>query len=75
MHKLSATHKRSSQRSSPSSDAMRKKWDYQTNEVGKGSQIGKKGVSSSLNTKVIDDKPMLDKEITPQTIAIGRFYL
>ena len=30
---------------------------------------------SSLKTKVIDNQPVLDKEITPQTIAIGRFYL
>jgi hypothetical protein len=28
----------------------------------------------SLRTKVVDNKSMLDKEITPQTIAIGCFY-
>jgi hypothetical protein len=37
--------------------------------------LEKQGAGLSLDTKVIDDKPMLDKEITPQTIAIDRFHL
>jgi len=30
--------------------------------------------TSSPGTKVVDNKSVLDKEITPQTIAIGHFY-
>jgi hypothetical protein len=40
----------------------------------RAAQGEKQGTGSSLNTKVIDDKPVPDKEITPQTIAVGRFY-
>jgi hypothetical protein len=38
-------------------------------------KLEKQGTSSFLDTKVIDDKPVFDKEITSQTIATGRFYL
>jgi hypothetical protein len=34
-------------------------------------QIGKKGTGSSVNTEMTDDEPVFDKDITPQTIAIG----
>lgn len=34
----------------------------------------KQGPRSSLNAEVTDNKPVFDKNITPQTIAIRRFY-
>jgi hypothetical protein len=36
-------------------------------------KLEKKGTSSSVNAEVTDDEPVFDKDITPQTIAIGRF--
>ena len=36
---------------------------------------GKNGTSLLVNAEVTDDEPVFDKDITPQTIAIGRFNI
>jgi len=40
----------------------------------KGKPIRKKGTFSSVNAEVIDDEPAFDEYITPQTVALCRFY-
>jgi len=40
----------------------------------KGKPIRKKGTFSSVYAEVIDDEPAFDEYITPQTVALCRFY-